>query len=137
MIDFRDIPDQDAGGLRKFGLVFGALIAVVFGLVLPYLFSGAYRPWPWIAGGVFALWALFHPASLKPVYRAWMHLALVLGFVNTRIIMFIVFYGLFLPFGAVMRLSGWDAMRRRLSKDTESYRIASHPPRKDHMNHPF
>ena len=137
MIDFRQIPEQTTAGLRSFGLVFGCLIAGVFGLVLPFIFSLEYRLWPWLAGGVFAAWALVHPASLRPVYRAWMHVALVIGFINTHVIMFILFYGMFLPFGAVMRLFGWDAMKRRMTPDADSYRVPSEQRKKDHMSHPF
>lgn len=137
MIDFSKIPEQSESELRTFGLLFGGLVAAVFGAILPFLFSFEYRAWPWFTGAVFSLWAILHPASLKLVYRGWMHFALVLGFVNTRLIMFILFYGMFLPFGAVMRLFGWDAMHRKLSDTAESYRIPSRPARKDHMNHPY
>ncbi len=137
MIDFSEIPDQTTAGLRSFGLVFGALIAGVFGLVLPFLFSGSYPLWPWIVGALFAAWALAHPASLKPVYRGWMHVALVLGFVNTHLIMFILFYGLFLPFGAIMRLFGWDAMHRKFDGREDSYRVPTPERKRDHMSRPF
>ncbi len=132
-----DIPEQSPAQLRSFGLIFGALIAVIFGLLIPWLFSGGYRWWPWAAGAVFAIWALAHPASLRPVYRVWMRFGLVIGFINTRIIMAILFYGLFLPIGFVMRLFGWDAMHRQLSGKVESYRVVSRKPRRDHMSHPF
>jgi hypothetical protein len=137
MIDFKLIPEQSPSQLRTFGLLFGALIATVFGAILPFIFSFEYRLWPWYTGAFFASWALIHPASLKSVYRGWMHVALVLGFVNTHIIMFILFYGLFLPFGAVMRLFGWDAMQRKLSDKVDSYRVPSRPTPRNHMKNPF
>ncbi len=136
-MDMKTIPEQSPSELRSFGLIFSIMIAAVFGLALPFLFSGEYRLWPWVLGGTFALWALIHPASLKPVYYVWMRIALVLGFINTRIIMFILFYGLFLPIGLVMRLFGWDAMHRKLTADKQSYRVPSQQRRKDHMSHPF
>ena len=43
-------------------------------------------------------------------YKPWMKLAEGLGFINTRIILFIVFYGMFMPMGLVMRLAGKDFM---------------------------
>ena len=137
MIDFKQIPDQSPSELRTFGLLFGALIGMVFGAILPFLFSFEYRTWPWLTGIFFALWAMVHPASLKPVYRGWMHIALVLGFVNTHVIMFILFFGLFLPFGAVMRLFGWDAMHRKLSRSVETYRVPTRPTSRDHMKNPY
>lgn len=137
MIDFSEIPRPDRAGLRQFGLAFGGMIALVFGLVIPWLFNGSYRTWPWLACAVFVAWALAHPGSLRGVYRGWMHVALVLGFINTRVIMLILFYGLFLPFGGVMRLFGWDAMHRRLDRSATSYRVPSQRRVRDHMSRPF
>ena len=125
--------------LRKFGLVTGLIVVVLFGFVLRWLFTGSdghYWPfnvellkptWPWILA--FALWipALLFPAALRPVYKTWMKIGETLGFVNSRIILFIFFYLILAPFGMVLRLFGFDPMRRKLD-DSISYRIESKVP---------
>ncbi len=125
------------GELRNFGLIFGAFIPLVFGLVLPFLFSGAYRLWPWVVGAVFVVWALLHPASLALVHKTWMRIGLVLNYINTRIILGIVFYLLLFPLGGIMRLFGWDAMHRKFSSEAESYRINSQQRDKTHITRPY
>ena len=74
MTDHEDIPELDTPGLRKFGITTGLIIALLFGLALPYLFEWPWPRWPWIVGAVLIGWALVLPASLKQVYLNWMRL---------------------------------------------------------------
>jgi cell division protein FtsW (lipid II flippase) len=46
------------------------------------------------------------PSLLRPVYRAWMRLGEVLAWINTRIILTLVFFLVVTPIGIVMRLFG-------------------------------
>ena len=83
--------------LREFGVVTGGIVAVLFGLALPWLFGAAEFPrWPWIVGALLALWGLSWPAGLEPVYRGWMRFGRALGWVNTRILLGVLFFLLFL-----------------------------------------
>ena len=45
-----------------------------------------------------------------------------LGWINTRIILSLIFYGVFTPAAVVMRLRGKDPMRRGWEPNRESYR---------------
>ena len=73
--------------LRSFGVVTGAIMAILFGVVLPWLLGHAFPWWPWVVGGVLVLSALVFPAGLRPVYRIWMTFGHALGWINTRIIL--------------------------------------------------
>jgi len=134
----KDIPELDAKGLRKFGLTTGAIVAVLFGGLIPWAFGLHYPKWPWVLAGVLALWALAAPATLNPVYRGWMRFGLLINAVMSRIVLGIVFYLVLLPTGMVMRLTGKDPMRRRFEPDAASYR---QPPSRalqsKHMENPF
>ena len=55
--------------LRKFGFVMAGAIAVVFGLVLPWIFNRPWPTWPFAVAGVFAAFALVWPRALDPVQR--------------------------------------------------------------------
>lgn len=114
-----EIPDKK--GLREFGLITGGLFIIFFGLLLPWLFGFAFPLWPWILASVLAGLALLIPNSLKLIYYGWMSIALIIGWINTRIILAIVFYLLITPMGSIMRLFGKNAMKRKPSK-LESYR---------------
>lgn len=132
--------------LRKFGLLFGVFFILVIGIVIPVihqgmgaLFSnpGLLPRWPWVTGGLVMLWGLVHPASLYLLHRPWMKFAEIAGWINTRIIMFLLFYLLILPIGFIMRLFGYDPMRRRMDSRLETYRNARKPHERDHMRHPY
>jgi hypothetical protein len=131
------IETLDAAGYRKFGLVSGAIVVVLFGLAIPWLFSLNFPRWPWIFAGVLGSWALLLPTTLKPVYIGWMKFGNMMNWINTRIILGIVFYGLILPFGLVMRLFGNDPMKRKLDASVDSYRVPSHNDSKDNVERPY
>ncbi len=123
--------------LRKFGLVTGALVTVFFGLLLPWLFNHELPFWPWIVAGVLWIWALLLPVSLLPVYRGWMTFGSVMGWINTRIILGIMFYVMFMPVGFIMRLMGNDPMARKIDKFQTTYRVTHAHPKKDHVERPY
>ena len=93
--------------------------------------------WPWIVTGIFWIWGLAHPDSLFPVYRIWLKFGHVAGWINTRIILGIMFYLVFFPFGVLMRLFGKDPMSRKLDSTATSYRILSDASDKDHYERPY
>jgi len=65
---------------------------------------------------------LFVPPLARGFHRAWMRLALILGYINSRILLFLMFYGILTPYGIVSRLFGRDVLNRR-SRARESYWI--------------
>ena len=127
----------DASGYRKFGLSTGAIVLILFGLLIPWLFSLNFPTWPWILAGVLAAWALLAPTTLHPVYSGWMKFGLVMNWINTRLILGILFYGMFLPIGMVMRLFGKDPMHRKLDGAQSSYRVPSHDEPRDNVERPY
>jgi hypothetical protein len=60
------------------------------------------------------------PAAVRPIYVAWMVLAFPIGWVVSRVILAVMFYGIFTPFALVFRLAGRDALglARRAAVDT-------------------
>ena len=131
------IETLDKAGYRKFGLVTSAIVVVLFGLAIPWLFSLNLPTWPWIGAGVLSAWALLAPTALKPVYTGWMRFGNVMNWINTRLILGILFYGMFVPFGLVMRLFGNYPMRRKLDGDIVSYRIECEPDARKNVEHPY
>ena len=134
-----DIQIENPGTLelRKFGLLMGAIIAALFGLLLPWLFDYSWPLWPWIATGVFWAWGLVHPDSLFVLYRLWLKFGHVAGWINTRIILGVMFYLIFFPAGILMRMCRKDPMARKLDNTTDSYRIVSPPVKKNHIERPY
>lgn len=132
-----DIPELDARGLRQFALSTGGIVVVLFGLLLPWLFDAGLPYWPWILATILAVWGLAAPKSLRPVYRGWMQVGLAISRVTTPLILGLVFFLLFTPAGLIMRLTGHDPMRRRLSDEASSYREPSRTAAPESMERPY
>ena len=129
------IPDKQE--LRKFGFIFATGLVLIFGLFFPWLLEKASPSWPWIVAAVFAGSALILPQILKPVFIAWMKIGHVLGWINTRIILGVVFFIIFAPVALLMRLFGNDPMHRQLDAAAKTYRINSEKLPRERMERPF
>ncbi len=135
--------NPDKKTLREFGLVFASGLIIFFGLLIPWIFD---RPWvwqdggahwPWIGAAAFAATGLLLPVALKPVYIIWMKLGQVLGWINTRIILGVVFFLIFVPVALIFRVLGRDPMERKLDAGAASYRHPSEQLPHDRMEKPF
>lgn len=123
--------------LRRFGLVTAAIVAALFGISLPWLFDRAFPWWPWIVAGLLVSAAFLGPRSLGPVYRSWMAIGHLLGWINTRVLLGLLFYAVLVPTGLAMRAFGHDPMRRKLDADAHSYRVLSTEQADNHFERPF
>jgi hypothetical protein len=63
---------------------------------------------------------LLLPALARRFHVLWMTVAAALGYVNSRVLLSVLFYLVFTPYGFVSRLFGRDPLRRR-GAATESY----------------
>jgi len=128
-------PDRQE--LRKFGFVFATGLVLIFGLFFPWVLEKPSPYWPWIVAAVFAGSALILPQILKPVFLLWMKIGHALGWINTRIILGVVFFIIFAPVALLMRLFGNDPMHRRLDQTASTYRINSEKLPRERMERPF
>ena len=132
-----DIPILDKHGLRQFGLITGAIFGALFGVLFPWLGDAGFVLWPWIIVAILWVLALIVPSALNPIYKGWMRVGHVVGWINTRILMALIFYFILLPVGIGLRIFGKDPMNRKIEKDRESYRTPSHSLPKERMEKPF
>jgi hypothetical protein len=61
----------------------------------------------------------------------------VLGWINTRIILGLVFFTMFAPVALVLRIFGKDPLHRKLDEKAETYRVASTKLPRERMEKPF
>lgn len=132
------IPELDRLGLRKFAFTTGGIVAVLFGLLIPWAFDFSYPRWPWIICAVLVVWGAVHPPSLGPVYYWWMRFGLLLNKVTTPIIIGVVFVFVLIPTAVFMRyVMRKDPLNRSFETNLASYRIQSRKPQPDNLTRPF
>ena len=121
---------------RKFGLLVGGIFTLIG--CWPWIWRGdPLRFWALGVALMLAIPALVAPASLGPVYRGWMVVGHWLGWINTRILLGVVFFVLVAPLGMVRRLVGSNPLRLRFDKTLDTYRVVRRPRPGTHMTHQF
>ena len=109
----------DKKTLRKFGITMGIAFLIIT-LIILIRHKHSVIPTS-IISATFLILAFTLLDLLKPIYILWMRLAFILGWINTRLILFIIFYLVFTPIGIVMRLFSVDLLDRKIDKDKDSY----------------
>jgi hypothetical protein len=122
--------------LRHFGLIVGGLFAVV-GLWPAVFRAEGPRLWALALTLVLVVPALAIPRSLAYVHRIWMAAGEVLGWINTRVLLCLIFYGLVTPMGIIMRRLRRDPMRRGFVPGVETYRVLKPSRPGAHMTRQF
>jgi hypothetical protein len=64
---------------------------------------------------------LVKPAAIRPVYVGCMILTFPIGWIVSRLLLAVVFYGIFTPLGLLFRLLGRDALGIRPQPEAPSY----------------
>jgi hypothetical protein len=118
MVDLK-IKTPNNQELRSFALTISVALGIVGALVL-------WRKGPmgfiFIAiGAVILLAGLVWPKSLAPLFKVWMTLALVLGFIMSHIILALVYYLVLSPIGLFMKILGKDPLTLRFDPKADSY----------------
>ena len=107
--------------LREFGFLIGFTFPVLIGWLLPLIGGHSFRTWTLFISVPSIVLAFTKPILLLYPYRAWMKLGHILGWVNSRIILGLVFLIVLQPIAFIMRILGHDPLRTKKFAQ-ESYR---------------
>ena len=130
-------PAVDRAELRKFGLILGGLFAAFFGVWPMLRHPPVLHLWPWCLAALLWVLALLQPSMLSYLHNGWTRLGWVLGWINTRVILTLIYVVLITPLGIAMRLFGRDRMARRFDHSLASYRSVSRQRPVTDMEHPY
>lgn len=122
---------------RSFGLVFAAFFLIL--ALWPLLYQHEMRLWALVLAVIFLLLALVIPKLLAPLNRIWTSLGMLLHNIVSPVALGILFFGVVMPTGLLMRLFGKDPLRLRLDKAANSYWIQRSPsePTPESLKLPF
>lgn len=127
----------DIKGLRSFGLIFSSLLFAFLYWLIPWLWQLPTEPWALLLSPALAVIAVLAPARLDKLFRIWMKLGLILSWVNTRILLGILFLFVFVPVSTFFRIMGKDPLTRRFDGAAKSYRVVVEHSALDHMEKPY
>ena len=105
--------------LRKFGITVGTVMGLLGGLF--YWREKEYYFYFLIFSAVLLFLGIVVPILLRPIHKVWMTLAILLGWVMTRIILSILFYLVVTPIGLLAKLFGKSHLNLAFDKSSESY----------------
>jgi hypothetical protein len=110
---------------RSFGLVLAAAFAVI--ALWPLTHGAQPRLWSLAVAVAFLAAGLLLPAVLRWPNRLWHRLGLTLGKVVAPVMMAVMFFLVFAPVGALLRLMGKDLLRLSFDRKAQTYWIAREP----------
>jgi hypothetical protein len=126
----------DLNEIRKFGLIVGGIFFLIG--VWPYFLRGEDpRLWALVIGGALVALGGVLPQALTHVYRVWMVIGHVMGWVNTRILLGIVFYGIITPLGVARRWFSADTIDHGFDTGLTTYRVTRKGRPGSHMKRQF
>mgnify|MGYP001239687986 CR=1 FL=1 len=102
--------------LREFGLLLGILFPFFIGFVIPYLHSSDFKIWTFYVTGLLFFIAIFNPEKLFILYKSWIKIGHILGFLNSKIILGIIFLFILQPIAFIMRIFGYDPLKLKRQK---------------------
>ena len=74
---------------------------------------------------IFFLTTLIKAELLLPLNKIWMRFGLLLGMIISPIVLGIIFFGLFTPYGIIMRIMGRDELRLKQIKTKSNWILRS------------
>ena len=105
--------------LRKFGLTVGGVLVIIAGFL--FWFEKPSAIYFAIIGALLILAGLIYPSILKPLNKIWMGLAIVLGFIMSRIILTIFFYIILTPISLLAKLFRKKFMDLKYDTSAKTY----------------
>lgn len=119
---------------RKFGFTVGGIFVLLFGTLIPWIKLHTIASWAWIVGGTLLALALLKPQALYWPHRFWMRVGEILGWVNVRLILGVLFFAVFAPLGLLKR---FFSSREKKEHFSDSYRILSSSRAPQSMERPY
>ncbi len=120
--------------LRQFAFIMATMILLLFALFFPWLYELSFSYTPYIIAGAFIVIALVAPKLLNLVYYGWIKFSLLLGFINSKILLFIIYYLMIVPMGLIAKIFGFDPMKK---KNKSSSHYIQRDSDNNNMENPF
>ncbi|MBI5056299.1 MAG: hypothetical protein HZB61_06780 [Nitrospirae bacterium] len=102
--------------LRNFGLTVGTVLLLLGGVL--WWRGRTFYPYFIGIGAALVFTGLMVPSVLRPFQKAWMTIAVVIGWFMTRAILCFLFFLVVTPLGIISRLFGKDFLNKKFSPNS-------------------
>jgi len=99
--------------LREFGFLIGIGFPVFIGWIIPSISGHVFRFWTLWIGAPLIFLGIVRPRILFYPYKVWMKIGLALGWINSRLILGLVFLLVLLPISLIMKIFGYDPLKKK------------------------
>ena len=108
--------------LIEFSYVFGFGFPFLIGWLIPFIYGHSFKFWTLLIAIPILFFRFLDISKLRYFYLIWMRLGFVLGWINSRIILGLVFLIVLVPISFMMKIFGHDPIMLKKTK-TNSYKI--------------
>lgn len=113
--------EPKAKDLRDFSLIWSAIFFFI--AIFPLFGGGDIRMIPLGVCGIFLVIAIARPSILVGFYKLWIKFGDFMGGIISRVILSVLFFGMFTPIAFFLKFAGKDLLKKKLDKDGTSYWI--------------
>ena len=111
--------DNSDEAVKKTGISVGVVL-ILISLLLWYLGKASFVYFS-IIGGLFVILSFVAIPVLRPFHKLWMMLALLMGFVMSRVILTLLYYLILTPVGLLAKIVSKKFMPLGFDKSTNTY----------------
>jgi len=103
--------------------IFAVTMFICLGTIGGFLFwkKNEYALIPWVIALILLILGFLAPHRIRAVYKGWMALSLLLGFLTSHIILAIMYYIVFTSIGFTLRFLGKDPLNKKVVLNEKSY----------------
>jgi hypothetical protein len=111
--------DSSTAELKKFGKSVGLAFIAIGGAIS--LYAAEIHSILLYAGGFLIFFSITAPIILLPFQKVWMAIAVILGFVSTRVILALIYYIILTPIAVIGRITGKDFLDEKPDRGSNTY----------------
>jgi len=107
--------------LREFGIVFGTGLPFFVGWIIPLINQELFKIWTLFIGFPIFLIGILKPKLLIYPYKFWFKIGSLLGLINSRLVLGLIFIVLLQPLALIMKCFRYDPLKKNKNRN-KSYR---------------
>ena len=91
--------------------------------IYPFFYNKELQLWAIVLSVCFVIVAFLRPIIFLVFYQIWTKFGIFIGGIISKIIMFVLYFGLFTPVSILLKILGKDLLNKKVNKSQVSYWI--------------